>query len=118
MTVLLQDEGVRGGEREERPPDPRARQEEQPLGGEGQVRHHVKRGTTPPAKTNNRLLYPGLGVFCTYAVLSVVQNVHVAAPGLGPTTPHFRSRGQGVRIVASVTTTKFVGFRFEVLYTG
>lgn len=38
-----QDARVRGGEREERPPDPRARQEEQPLGGKGQVRHNVRR---------------------------------------------------------------------------
>lgn len=36
-----QDARIRGGEREERPADPRARQEEQPMGGEGQMRHHV-----------------------------------------------------------------------------
>ena len=35
------DAGVRGGEREERPPDPRAGQEEQPLGGEREVLHNV-----------------------------------------------------------------------------
>lgn len=67
---LFQDEGVRGREREERPPDPRARQEEQPVGGEGKVRHHVE-----------RLLYPGLAVFCTYAVSSVVRD---AASGEAP----------------------------------
>lgn len=36
-----QDARVRGGKREERSADPRARQEEQPVGGEGQMRHHV-----------------------------------------------------------------------------
>lgn len=35
------DARVRGGEREERSADPRTRQEEQPVGGEGQMRHHV-----------------------------------------------------------------------------
>lgn len=72
---LFQDEGVRGGEREERPPDPRARQEEQPLGGEGEVRHHVDRLTSD---------------FCTRDLVCFlfarcwVFVVHVTAPGKGP----------------------------------
>lgn len=51
----MQDEGVRGGEREERPPDPRARQEEQPLGGEGQMRHHVELPPAAPHPPRNYL---------------------------------------------------------------
>lgn len=39
---MLQDAGVRGREWEERSSDPRTGQEEQPLGGEGEVRHHVE----------------------------------------------------------------------------
>lgn len=51
------DARVRGGEREERPADPRARQEEQPLGGEGQMCHHVNTPSPSPKKSkqnNNR----------------------------------------------------------------
>lgn len=75
---LFQDEGVRGGEREERPPDPRARQEEQPLGGEGEVRHHVDRLTSD---------------FCTRdLVCFLLTRCCVCCPrhcpGQGPTTPH------------------------------
>lgn len=38
----LQDEGVRGRKRKKRPSDPRPRQEKQPLGRKGQMRHHVE----------------------------------------------------------------------------
>lgn len=42
LAVLLQDEGVRGGEREERPPNTRSGQEEQSLGGEGEMHGYVE----------------------------------------------------------------------------
>lgn len=41
---LFQDERVRGRKREERSTDSRARQKEQPMGRERQMRHHVETG--------------------------------------------------------------------------
>lgn len=42
ILIFLQNAGIRGGEREKRPVNPRARQKKQPVGGKGQVRHHVE----------------------------------------------------------------------------
>lgn len=50
---LFQDAGVCGREREERPPHPRPRQEEQSVGGKGEVRHHVRGGEGEAAKAEN-----------------------------------------------------------------
>lgn len=52
----FQDARVRRRKREKRPSDPRARQEEQPMGRKGQVHNHVTRpnlGTTKKTKTTN-----------------------------------------------------------------
>ena len=51
---VSQDARVRRGEREERPADPRARQEEQSLGREGQVHNHVTRPPRSDNSSNNK----------------------------------------------------------------
>lgn len=61
---------------------------------------------------NNPLLYAGLGVFCTYAVLSVVSRMSLPRARTR-NSALFAPQGHGVKVVASVTTTEFVSFRFE-----
>lgn len=49
-----QDARVRRGKREKRPTDPRARQEEQPMGGKGQVHNHVTRPNPETTTAKNQ----------------------------------------------------------------